>query len=92
MGSDTDGVLKNDFNTFGTGKDMKMRTYSMKYEITDGNVDCGVNCRRQKLRYDEHMRLDSKTKAELKLFHREVGILNRVRGSVLPLFADLISL
>ena len=57
---------------------MKMRTYSMKYEITDGNVYCGANCRKLKMKYDEHMRLDSITRAGLKLFHREVGILNKV--------------
>ena len=51
-----------DSNRFGTGKDMKMRTYSMKYDITDGNVNSGANCRKLKMKYDDHMRLDSITR------------------------------
>ena len=45
-GSDTDGKLQTNHFAAGTGAGMTTRTYSMIYEIEDGDRDCGEGCRK----------------------------------------------
>lgn len=46
FGSEMDGKLNSIHIPHGTGKSLKTTVYTMQYEISDGTVDCGTNCRK----------------------------------------------